>query len=506
MDTNQNQETLPGGSEKLVRALGMREGITMTAGIVVGVGLFTVGANGVGMLGGMIILSSFIAFIISLWPALLYAEMGTMFPLAGGTYNYAQKGITRLVANMAGWNYVVAVIASTGGESLAFANYFGYLMKAFGIDLNWDPRILAAAISVLFIVVNFRGIKVAARWQNAFIFFFWACALVWFVYMASHVNLAYYFPDAAAGIPNFGEFVQITGLVWWCFAGFELVATIGGEIKYPQINIPRVLIISPFIIFAITAMFQWFLVGLVTPTVKNYQMLQVSSAPYAEGLMAAGFVGIPIIILCIGIVGGTFGTINPGVGGPARYVFRMAEEGVLPRLMGNIHPKFKTPHISVVIIGIIILALVSTNSIIFVASLSLFSILCCYIIAFIAYIGLKIRYRDMKRPFKAPGGVVGAVVSIVIYAVLISQIGTDALITGIIYTAAVTVFYLVKTRVFKGSVTEVNIDELLLEEMPDPPPDEKKKMDRSFRLWLTIAVAAAAFVIIMYVVAFLHRG
>ena len=505
MAKDSNDVTLPGGSVKLVRTLGMKEGITMTTGVVIGVGLFTVGANGVGMLGGMIILSTFIAFLISLWPALLYAEMGTMFPLAGGSYNYAQKGVNRLVANIAGWNYSVALIACTAGEALAFSNYFGYLLKGFGVEADFNPRILAILVAVIFIIINFRGIKIAARWQNAFIFFFWACALVWFVIMArsGSVEFANYFPDAIAGMPNFGEFVTITGLVWWCFAGFELVVGFGGEIKYPQINLPRVLMISPFIIFTITAMFQFFLVGIVPPTAGNYEMLAVSEAPYAEGMLSAGILGLPLIVLCIGIAfGGDMSTINPGIGGSSRYVYKMADDGALPGVLAKVHPKFKTPHIAIVTVGVIILVLVMKD-IIFIASLSLFSVLCCYIISFISYIGLKIKYSDMKRPFKAPGGIVGAVVSIALYAVLVSQIGTEALIIGIIYTAAATAFYLIKTRVFKGEVKEETIDSMVLEEMPEPPADEKKKMDITFWIWISVAVGAAAFTIILYLVAFM---
>jgi len=503
MSQDSNNVTLPGGGGKLVRTLGMKEGITMTTGVVIGVGLFTVGANGVGLLGGMIIISTFIAFLISLWPALLYAEMGTMLPLAGGSYNYAKKGVNRLVANIAGWNYSVALIACTGGESLAFSNYFGFLLKGLGIEAEFDSRILATLVAVIFIVINFRGIKIAARWQNAFIFFFWACALVWFVMMAPSIEFAHYFPEAIAGMPNFGEFVTITGLVWWCFAGFELVVGFGGEIKFPQINIPRVLLISPFIIFTITAMFQFFLVGIVPPTPENYEMLLVSEAPYAEGLVSVGILGLPLVVLCIGIAfGGDMSTINPGIGGSSRYVYKMADDGALPSALSKIHPRFNTPHISVLVIGVIILVLVSTGSIIFIASLSLYSVLCCYIISFISYIGLKVRYPEMKRPFKAPGGVVGAVVSIVLYAVLISQIGTEALVVGLLYTAGATIFYLIKTRVFKKDLKEEELDSLVLEEMPEPEPKEKKQMDVTFRIWITVAVAAAVFTIILYLVAF----
>ena len=504
MSNEANQENQSAESAKLVRVLGLREGITMTSGLVVGVGLFTVGANGVGLLGGMIIVSTFIAFLICLWPALLYAEMGTMFPLAGGTYNYAQKGANKLVANIAGWNYMIAVIGCVGASALAFSEYFGFLLRGFGVELGLDPRVFAFILSIIFITFNYIGIDVAAKLQNAMIFFFWGCAIIWFLTMTPEVSLQNYFPESSMELPGFSDFVQITGLVWWCFAGFETVAGLGGEIKYPRKNIPRIVMISPFIIFAITAIFQWFLTGLVPPTAENYEMLLVSDAPYAEALFAVELLGFPLIILCVGIsFGGVIAAMNPGISGSARYLYQMAGEGVMPKFFSKVHPKHNTPHIAVLFTGLFALALVMTNSLIFIASLSLFSILMCYIIAFCAFIGLRVRFPEIHRPFKAPGGLVGAVLSIIFYVVLMSQIGSEALYTGIGFSVFATIFYLVKTRVLKGSVFEAAIDTFMLSDMDiEPVGDEKKKMERSFKIWLSGALAVAAVAILLFIVAF----
>ena len=76
----------------LRRSLGLRESVTITVGTVIGVGLFTVGANVVGLMGAAVILPTFIAMLVSIYPALLYAEMGAALPYAGGTYKYASLG------------------------------------------------------------------------------------------------------------------------------------------------------------------------------------------------------------------------------------------------------------------------------------------------------------------------------------------------------------------------------------------------------------------------------
>jgi hypothetical protein len=86
--------------------------------------------------------------------------------------------------------------------------------------------------------------------------------------------------------------------------------------------------------------------------------------------------------------------------------------------------------------------------------------------------------------------------------VLISQIGIEALLTGVGFSVVATIFYLIKTRVFKDEIKEVNVDTLLLNETEEPSADERKRMGRSFRIWLICAVSVAALAIILYLVAF----
>ena len=111
-------------NNRLVRALGLKEAISMTVGTVVGVGLFTCGSSQIGLVGPYIILFTFISLLISIWPCLLYGEMSAALPCAGGTYNYAKRGLNRVWANVAGWSYIISVVAIGAGETLAFSNYF----------------------------------------------------------------------------------------------------------------------------------------------------------------------------------------------------------------------------------------------------------------------------------------------------------------------------------------------------------------------------------------------
>lgn len=98
----------------------MREAVTITAGSVIGVGLFTTGSNVVGTLGPAVILATLLALAVSIYPALLYAEMGAALPYAGGTYQFASLGLGRAAGMLAGWNFIISLVASDGGRSARF--------------------------------------------------------------------------------------------------------------------------------------------------------------------------------------------------------------------------------------------------------------------------------------------------------------------------------------------------------------------------------------------------
>jgi len=487
-------------NNNLVRGLGLKEAITITVGTVVGVGLFTVGANGVGYLGSSIILATFAAFLFSIYPALLYAEMGAMLPYAGGTYNYAKFGVGKSWGFLAGWNFVISLISVVSGEALAFSSYFKWMFEGLGITIPIDERIIASLIIIVFIVINYRGVELAGKWQDDFMFFFWGISLIWFFIMIPHINLDNYVPFIGTASGGWREFIFVTSLVWWCFAGFETACAMGEEIQYPQINIPRAMFLSPFIIFVVNAVFQWFLLGIVPPS--ELTLIQESAAPYAEAMQAAGIIGIPMAILCAGIAfGGDFSTLNAGVAAPARYLFSMSRDGSLPPVFSKLHPKYKTPYIAVLFLGAITLLFVATGSLIYIASLSLFADLFYYIIGFMGAIGLRLKHPELKRPYRAPMLEVGAIISIVAYIVMTTQLPRDAVTTGILWSAVglVMFFFWSKANRDKNMSLEV-ISEALSQELPEPSGEELARLNKEYALWQKVIGIAFALTILLYVI------
>ena len=465
---------------KLVRVLGLKESVSMTIGTVVGVGLFTCGSSQIGLVGSWIIGFTFLALLVSVWPCLIYGEMSAALPEAGGTYNFAKRGLNRLWANMAGWHYIVSVVAIGAGETLAFSNYFTILLGAFGIDISWiAPRIIACVLVGIFLVLNYFGIEQSGKAQTAFIFFFWACSICWFLYMIPKIHLEYFGGFGMDKLPPFNELMYIFGLVWWCYTGFETCVSVGGETKFPQYTLPRALKISVFLVFAVNALFQWFLVGLVSH--DFYGMIATAAAPYAEGLRAAGLVGMPIILLCVAIAfGGDLSTINPGIAAPARYIYTMALDHSLPSVLGKVHPKYKTPHNAIFLVGIINFILIATGSIDYIASVSLISLAVCYMIGCLAYMGLRRKYPDLHRPYKAPYGVIGCYVTILIYTFMLFYADKIALYTAGLLSVMCAVFWYFYTNHKEQKMLSLEEE---IGEVAEPTAEEKAKMDREYAIW-----------------------
>lgn len=477
-------------SYSMNRILGLKESITITVGTVIGVGLFTVGANGVGYLGPNVIFATLCAFIASVIPSLLYAEMGSAIPYAGGTYNYASKGLGKVWGMLAGWNFVISLMAVASGEALAFAFYLTTLMDTLKISFSVDSRIIAAIVILLFMYINLKGVEISGKLQNAFMFFFWGVAIVWFISMIGNIHPANY----SLGIienPTTKNFIFTTALIWWCFAGFETCCAMGGEIKFPQINIPRAIKLAPFIVFIVTATFQFFLLGIVP--IDKLSLLQTSPAPYADSMIQAGILGFPLIMLCLGIAfGGDFSTLNSCIAAPSRYLYGMAKDGVIPTSFAKIHPKYKTPYFSIIFLGIITICLIYVGDILYVASLSLFADLFYYIIGFFAFVGLRKKHPDMKREYKSPYGVFLAVLSIIVYIIMMTELEKDAFLTGIIWCAIGVIVFLFFSN--KNKDIETNEDSV-----PIPNESEIVELDKEYKIWKTIVGILFVAVLLIYI-------
>jgi len=493
----------------LSRELGLAECITITAGAVIGVGLFTVGSSQVGLAGSSIVIATLVSLLLVIWPAMLYGEMGAALPLSGGTYAYAKRALGWPAAIFCSWHYALSQVSVAAGEALAFANYLNHLLWSLGVPSTFqiDVRISACALIVLFTVVNFRGIEFSGRIQNAFMFFFWGASTLWFVMELKNLDLANYV-SVFGGLPaEASAFAKLIVMVWWCFAGFESIVGLGSEVQFPQVNLPRALMLSPLLVFAVNALWQFFLVGL-TP-LADMAMLATSEAPFVDGLKAAGIAGFPVILLCLVItLGGDFSTMIPCTGGAARYVYTVALDGCFPALFSKVHPRFRSPYVAVLAVGVVAGLIILTDSIVVVAAMAAFSQVLAYLIGFVSYLGLKWREPDLPRPYRAPAGTFGAWFSILVYLVLLVMAIDKEAVWYNVGLSVVCIVYVVFWVVIPGrKPPQEAVDvELLALKTRLPTKGEQEVLDAQYRHWKRLSFAAAGAGLLLFAAAFLLRA
>lgn len=202
--------------------------------------------------------------------------------------------------------------------------------------------------------------------------------------------------------------------------------------------------------------------------------------------------------MCIGIAfGGDLSTINPGIAVPSRYIYTMAEDNALPKFFGKVHPKYKTPWVAILTVGIFNVILIATGSINYIASVSLISLGICYIIGCMAYIGLKRRYPDLNRPYKAPLGIIGAILTIIIYVFMLAFSDRIALLTS----AGITILCIIYWAIFvRGKIKGLSSIEEEIGNIENILPEEEKKQDRSFIIWLISTIIVTLVAIGIYLI------
>lgn len=485
----------------LKREIGLPECVTIITGAVIGVGLFTVGSAQVGIWGTSIIFAAIISLVITVFPSALYGELASALPLAGGTYAYAKRAINYPVGIFVSWNYTVAQIGIAVAEGLAFANYLNLLIHACGGPQNaLDPRLSGSVLVLIFVVINYFGIKSAGKAQDFFMYFFWIGSIIWFLVAFKDIDFNNFSP-IFSGIPSdirqaaFGIL-----MVLWCFFGFETVVGMGAEVKHARITIPRALILSPFIVLAVNTLWWWFLNG-ITPAATRAD-LAVAAAPFADATAMAGMGVFAVILLCLIItLGGDFSSMNPLVTGAARYMYLMSNDGSMPKFFGTLHPKYKSPYISVIIIGVVSVLMILTNNIILVAAMCAYAQISCYVLGYVSFIMLRVKEPELERPFRVPFGIPIAVAAIVVYIVLaVLAYDATAFKWNLGFDLLCLIYIVVHLYILKHPIPEESkqIDELTMRFDP-PTPEEKAKLDRQFRRWVVIAVAAGIFSLIIYI-------
>ncbi len=333
----------------------------MGLGSMIGASVFIAIGPAAAAAGAGLMIGLAVAGVVAFCNATSSAQLAALYPASGGTYIYGRKRLGHLAGFSAGWGFVVGKSATLSVSALAFGAY----------TLPDHPRIAGIAAVVVVTAVNLRGITRTAKATRVTVsLVLIALGLVVAAALgggtADADNLADWDAGGARGI------LESAGLLFFAFAGYARIATLGEEIKEPARTIPRAIPAALGITLAVYAAVSATALWAVGP-----ELLAEAGAPLAAATDAGDWNGLTPVVR-VGAAIASAGALLALVAGVSRTAFAMSSEGDLPRVLDNIHPVHRVPHYAEVAVATVVILLVSLTDLRNVLGFSSFCVLFYY--------------------------------------------------------------------------------------------------------------------------------
>jgi APA family basic amino acid/polyamine antiporter len=391
----------------LDRRLGTRDAVVIGLGSMIGAGVFSAFAPAAAAAGSALLIGLAIAAGVAYCNAVASAQLAARYPTSGGTYVYGRERLGEWWGFAAGWGFVIGKTASCAAMALTFAAYAVP-------GPTWIQRLVAVLAVLGLTAVNLRGItRTAALARILVAGSLLALAVVVVVSLASgraepH-NLA--LSDLSAG--PFGV-LQSAGLLFFAFAGYARIATLGEEVRDPSRTIPRAIPIALGIVVAV-----YLLVGAAALLVAGSGAIARSTAPLATAMEAAGaWWALPVVR--VGAMVASLGALLALIAGIGRTALAMAREGDLPRTLAAVDSRHLVPHHAELAIAAAVAVLIATTDLRGAIGFSSFGVLTYYAIANAAAYTQPAEDRRWPRALNVIGllGCVALVVTLPLPAIL----------------------------------------------------------------------------------------
>ncbi|HEY8452488.1 MAG: APC family permease [Micromonosporaceae bacterium] len=380
----------------LARRLGVRQAVVIGLGSMLGAGVFVVWAPAADEAGsGPALLAALgVAALVAFCNATSSARLAARYPRSGGTYVYGRERLGGLAGFVAGWGFVVGKTASCAAMALTIGAYL------------WPDgaRVVAVAAVVAWTAVNLRGVEKTAR------------ATGWLVAVTLSVLAAVVVAGAVAGDAQAGRVaagggagaygvLTAAGLIFFAFAGYARIATLGEEVRDPRRTIPRAIPLALGIVLAV-----YLAVAVVALAVLGPRGLARSTAPLAAVADATGLPGLSPVVR-VGAAVAVTGVLLALLAGVARTVLAMARERDLPAVLDAVHPRVRVPHRAQLAVGAVVAAVAATGDIRHAIGFSSVTVLVYYAITNACALTLG-REPGRRLPVQAVAatGLVGCVV------------------------------------------------------------------------------------------------
>lgn len=417
----------PPTSPPLVRALGRWTMVALVVNGVIGSAIFGLPDDIVRLVGDAAPWAYLVAALAMLVFMAVFAELGSQFNEAGGSYLYAREAFGRFWGIEMGWfTWLVRLTAAAANANL-FVIYLGEFWP--GATQPVPRALLLAALLGTLTLVNLRGVAGAARLSNLFT----AAKLL---PLAALIGLGFALapdsaPAAAAPAAVEGDLTAWTGafiILLFTYGGFDMALIPAGECKDTRRDLPFALFVGLAVITTIYVLLQ-------VMAMRTVPDLAQSQRPLADAARAlVGPVGAALI--AIGAMVSTSGYLSAQLIGVPRLTYALAQRGDFPPVFGAVHERFRTPHVSIIAWGVLTFALALFGNFIWNVSLSGAARLLTYGLACAALVRLR-RLRPAAPAFRVPAGPVVAAVGLAICLVMTRFIDTShAWVIGVVAAVA----------------------------------------------------------------------
>ncbi len=347
---------------ELHRRLGTPDAVVIGLGSMIGAGVFVVFGPAAASAGPGLLIAVAAAATVAYCNATSSARLASLYPHSGGTYVYGRERLGPFWGYLAGWSFVVGKLASCAAMALTVGLYV------------WPAHAHAVAVGavVALTAVNYRGIGKSALATRVIV----AVVLAVLAGVVAAVMISGRADPArvtlTGGSPT--GVLQAAGLLFFAFAGYARIATLGEEVRDPARTIPRAIGIALTITFAVYAVLAVTLMAILGPG------LATATAPLADAVRAAGAGGLEPVVR-IGAAVAALGSLLSLILGVSRTGLAMARDGHLPAALAAVHPRYRVPHRAEVAVGVVVATVAAVADVRSAIGFSSFAVLVYYAIA-----------------------------------------------------------------------------------------------------------------------------
>ncbi|WP_399552398.1 APC family permease, partial [uncultured Cellulomonas sp.] len=373
----------------LVRRLGVTDAVVVGLGAMLGAGVFAAFAPAAQAAGSGLLIGLAIAAVVASCNATSSARLAAVHPESGGTYVYARRRLGEFWGFQAGWSFVVGKTASCAAMALTFASYAA----------PGHARLVGILAVVAVTALNYRGVQKSALVTRVIVVLtLGTLALV----VGASVAGGTASTDNLTGV-DLGGVLQSAGLLFFAFAGYARIATLGEEVVDPQRTIPRAVPLALGIVLVVYAV-----VGVCALLALGPDGLAATAAPLRAVVEAGAWAALSPVVQ-VGAAVASLGALLALVLGVSRTAFAMARDHELPPYLAAVHPRHGVPYRAELAVAAVVVALVATLDVRGAIGFSSFGVLTYYALTNASALRLG---RDEGRPprWVAVLGLVGCVV------------------------------------------------------------------------------------------------